>query len=372
MDRPIRIFFEGSTVYMSESGCLSLEQFVRSRAKSMDILVEFGSRTVWEREDQTAIKLTEFLSPHTETFFCSLRPVFLHQLKSGMDVISYFSPLLCKDGLLSLLQFFRIYPCPPDSVGPLLLIHWMFAPFVPELWESKVAYYQAMPDAWNSFSERISDVYFILSIIDERQCSLSSIEKQLKNIKKIFEQKSYPQRFHAVMFISPAFSRTVQENDPRTEYCFRMVSLLQKTFELEINFVKWTDLLKADLRGTGFYDLNEMNFYYADSFVLNYFLSHGSVPICGYKNQPSVDFKISASMYHSYGISKNGLSIDSENKKALQKKMKDFLSSSFFLEEEARFSFAEAYQRGEKQGALSFELMAYQLACEIFTPVQEK
>jgi hypothetical protein len=156
---------------MSELTREKLERLLFTKAPSVDELAQFRAKEMWLREDDRTWEINGFLGPHAKAFFSTLRPLFLHQLKS-VDVLSYFSPVLCKDGLLSLAHFFRHNPAPPSFEDTLLLVNRKFSAFVPEPWLPRVAYYHPVSLKAAATTETSEKVYFILSVIDEKQCSV--------------------------------------------------------------------------------------------------------------------------------------------------------------------------------------------------------
>jgi hypothetical protein len=159
------------------------------------------------------------------------------------------------------------------------------------------------------------------------------------------------------------FHQTIAGSDAKTDYLFDLLGVLQKSLGPTLTPTRWSTIQETELAGSTFVDLNELDFYYSDSFVIHHFLSRGSRPF-EHAGEPAFtpEFIVPASFHHAYGVSRHAPS--GADSAELQARMGRFLDSPLFCEEERAFEPKDSFERGDKYGARSFEAMIYALARE--------
>jgi hypothetical protein len=332
----------------------------------------FYTRLIRARLDKDdPIDITfRYFKPHSQPYYSVLRPVFLNQL-SGAEVFSCFSPLLVRDGLLSLAYFFHRYPAPPaGDEDSFFIVNRRFAPFVPMAWKDHVAYYSLTPanTARQGLAEK-NDVYLILTPIDERQCSLEFLRDRLQRLRDTLGARLPDMRFHVVTLLTTTMARDFQDVEAKSQYFFKSVMEIREHLGVNILSVSWDELQSRNLQDSHFLDLNEHDFYYSDSFVTHHLLSHGARPLQLDDSPPlTPELWIDASLYHGYGlyISEGDTDLD-KKRRHVADELSRFLSTDLYRNEERAFieNPKSFFLGGLKFCPLSFETLIHSLAQEL-------
>lgn len=337
-----------------------VRQLVTDKASSMEELATFRAKALWLRNDKLTKVINRFFEPHSKKFFSTLRPLFLHQLKSN-DALAYFSPVLSRDGLCSLLYYFRRNPFPPSS-DVFLLINRRFAAFIPEAWRYHVGFYHVVPRAGRPVRRSdCKDVYLLLSPLGPRHCSLDYLRERLRAVKRSSVEEAQNVRFYVLAFFNQSALISGEKIDQRSRYFFELVSCVLQELGSAAEFMDWDRLLTRELEGSIFLDCNEFDLFYSESFVNQHFLSRGarSGATSGVKDPQAVEVPLS--FYHSYDISIEGFPGNSATVATIQAQLTSFLRSSLYLEEEAELEGATLEAREEVPFPTSLEVLAHEL-----------
>jgi hypothetical protein len=144
-----------------------------------------------------------------------------------------------------------------------------------------------------------------------------------------------------------------------------MLSGMMSVLGSGVSPIGWKEFQKADLRKSAFVDLNELDFYYSDSHVIQHLLKNGSVPFSSGASDGGDGLKLELSLSHHAWIEWEGAPADESGARAARKLVADFYSSDSFQEELATFLRDGLDSGREKFVPLSFERMAYGLAREL-------
>lgn len=333
----------------------------------------FYTRLIRARLDKDdPIDITfRYFKPHSQPYYSVLRPVFLNQL-SGTETFSCFSPLLVRDGLLSLAYFFHRYPSPPvGDDDTLFIVNHRFAPFVPLAWKGHTTYYSltSTPTGQREPFAQKNDVYLILTPIDERQCSLDFLRGRLRALREFFGARIPEMRFHVVTLLTTTMARDFQDVEVKSQYFFKCAMEIREHLGANIAAVSWDELQGKNIQGSCFLDLNEHDFYYSDSFVTHHLLSHGARPLRMDNNpRTTPGFWIDASLYHGYELYVPEAEPALEEKRRyVAAELSRFLSTDLYREEERAFigNPKSFFLGGLKFCPLSFETLVHSLAGEL-------
>jgi hypothetical protein len=333
-----------------------------AKAASLEELSQFRSTRIWRRDDDFVGDVTSFLEPHGDEYFSTLRPLFLHEIKS-IDVLAHFSPVLVRDGALGLIRFFVRHPLPPTD-DMLLLVNRRLGALVPQKWRQSVAFYEASGNSEGEKRDLPGEIHCVLSLIDERQASLRWVSRQMNAIRDIFREgagaaPALP-KLKLVVFMNRAFEQKVEGFDRKTGYLFRMLDVFRHAgFEYE--FDSWQYLKSRAMPGGRFVDFNEFCFYYSDSFVVQHLLRQGARPV--FEPFAGEDgHKVAASMNHSFVIHRSLRPQAERSADEIRERIQSAYRSEGFRHQAQAFDSEQAFESGLKMTSLAFEEFAYDLA----------
>jgi len=271
-----------------------------SLSRSVGELSRFAIRSEWSANSRSGRNTAKFLYPHSEEYFSVLKPVFLHQIKSA-DVLSAYRPLLVRDGALGLLDFFLRYPAPPDRDCHVFL-HADLAWTVPAAWDASVAYYR-VHSVSPLDAKQVNDVYLVVSVIDDKQCSLSQFSARLHAVKRFFADETV--RYHVTFLAAHVFGKNSTERDARSRLHFEMTRAALDVFGDDVDYVPWPEVQNRKLGASAFFEFNPRRFFYSDSFVTHQLLSKGGKSF-GQQTPERPVLNLPLSFTHYYSISATG------------------------------------------------------------------
>ena len=302
-----------------------------------------------------------FLFPHSEEYFSKLLPSFCQQLVDR-DTVKDFSPVVIRDGLLSLAWFFYKNPIPKQasSQGPYFLVHDRLAPFVPEAWSERVGTYRLTPhpDLLKNPPEP-RELYLMISGLGERQASLSFIREKVRSLQVDVEKTQV-----YVVGITRPFAPDGFEEAEAVQTTFAQAILeTQRQLGNSVQYLNWSQISKRALWGSRFLDLNEMNFYYSDSAVVQHLMRLGSLPLESEARVP--DLWIPASLVHGYAITLDP-QVPTSVRNRVTQRLSFLKSDGYLTEEQAHQSNPKGpYISGGKFCPPSFELLVHSIGTEI-------
>ncbi len=271
---------------------------------------------------------TRIPSPHMQGYLSPLRQRFLADLAPSILARGAL-PVLSRDGLLGLLDYFRWNPM-PRAVDQLLLVNRRFAALVPEAWQESVAFYShRVPTSRSRELRSAGELIVVFTVLDRAHASDVFVALMLGELKSFYGARLKHMRIRCLLLngIGPEVA----------ERGFNQMRALFRELGEQLELCTWKDLQQSRLHGTAFIDLNEHDFHYSDSAVVQYLLRSGSNPFHGRPRSESCDFWVASSPFHGIQVDAGGEpSFEAARGPALRE-MKAFLESSAFqLDEEER------------------------------------
>ncbi|HAR43987.1 MAG TPA: hypothetical protein DCS07_15355 [Bdellovibrionales bacterium] len=348
------------------------ERIVRASAEGIAATSGFWEERSWSRKGRTAERFLEFIVPHSIEYFHAMRPLFV-LLARNNAVLAHFSPLIVRDGALSLLHYFYHHP-EPSVAEQLLLIPGKLRNLVPEAWIGQSAWY--LPRTTRTTrdqlldAERIEDFVFILTLIDERQASPKWLAAQLANIRKWSGQQPGKISFKCLVYFSGEFQVRKECFVESYPYAFEMIAKLQAELGSPVTPVTLPELLQRGLQRTIFLDVNEVDFYYSDSFIVHELMRRGalnysSVTGSAGDRPEALPVVLPVSLLHEFEI---GFHQKEESFKRLRtsEALASFRNNPVLAREELSYPVKGAFRSGKKFCSPAFESLAYDLAQELF------
>lgn len=251
----------------------SLAEILKRSERSLDLQSHFNNKKTWKSKNKISRGTLKWLGFHAEPYFSPFRPCFLFELDSTQS-LEYFSPLQCRDGALTLLQFFFKNPL-PLSQDSLLLVQEKLENLIPPQWQSQCLLYKkvAKPRATKTTAPR--KLILMNSALGSKHCSHNFLEKFLQSSA---EQVS---RFDQICFVNFASYNLdgPGTRDSMVKHQFENFLQVSKNFSGKIELKSPLDFISEDLSNSSFLDLNEFNFYYSDSAFEDLILCRGASPL---------------------------------------------------------------------------------------------
>lgn len=333
----------------------SLHELVRGKKAMNTDYIYLKYLFDWERNELSDRKRT-LRVPHWIGYSSALTPVFLERMES-LQLLDRLSPVLIRDGLLSLAYFFHRNPNPEAlSSATVLFVNRRFAPFVPPAWASRIAYYALGRSCGAPSPARaVNDLFLVATILGERQCSLGHLRERLARARDFFAAGERETMVHVVPL--------VPRKEVREDLFFQYVMEIREAFGPAVQCLRWTDAREREVDGAYFVDLNEFDFFYTDSFVNHHFLSRGALPLSAGESPRSDDLWVDASLCHGYALSWQGKECRYGSAVDLRRELEEFTASDLYQEEQRDFDdHVEPFHMNRKACPPSFESMVYSLA----------
>ncbi len=345
---------------------ISESLFSEQHLGSVERLAQFRRDDFWQKDDLWTAESTKFLEPHSVPYFSPLCPLFFQQIKS-IEVLDFFSPVLVRDGFLSLMDFFYRHPAPASTSpteGGVLVVNWRFAPFIPKAWSDRICFYEnrsrRAPDATHAGS-RV--VLLLISAIDERQASLASIQRRLRELKHALEKTGATPKVKVISFFNRIYARTRVGTEDKSRYYFKILKLIHAEFGGHAEDASWDEVKNSDLHHSCFLDLNEHDFYYSDSAVTQHLLRSGAAALSWATPPAEPNHMVSLSLKHSCAIWTSPTALLNPESPGASASADGvaFLESNAHRSDRASFSRKDSFERGEKGVPLSFEMAVFSL-----------
>ncbi len=255
-----------------ESNSLEIKQELLAGARSVELLSEFRKTENWMSLELDAKVTQGLLGIHSRPYFSPFRATFLFEMKP--QSIGYFSPFLARDGALTLLHFFYQYPRPLDPTVR-ILVQRSLLPLVPKAWRKNVFPY-GLVDKSRTEDLDTFNIIFVLSALGFKQSRMTYIEKQID--AALAAAKGRKMQIQCLSVWS-GVEDTAAVRDELNRYQNEI--LLEIAHRTGVRPVNRTirELEMSNLADWYFCDLNEFNFYYADSYLPHFFYSQGARPL---------------------------------------------------------------------------------------------
>jgi len=322
----------------------------------------------WARRGRAPELFLEFLLPHSIEYFHPMRPVFV-LLPKNEAVLAQFSPLLVRDGALALLHFFYHHP-KPSLTQTTLLIPNRLRYFVPEAWVAQSALYFPVSKRDHLFEpDRVESFVFILTLIDEKQASLEWLAAEIEKIRCWTEKRPSPVQFKCLVFYSGDFQVRSEHFEESSGYTFKMISSLQSKLGHSVEFVSLSEIRQESQERTVFIDVNELGFYYADSFVVHELLRRGARDFlelnqpCA-KNDLDASLNLPVSLAHEFRVYPHD-EHEAPWRNRVMEALESFRTDPVLALEEPSYPYESAFKGGRKLCSAAFETMVYELAHEL-------
>lgn len=310
----------------------TFEEKLREGMRSLELQAAFGAKKYWESQSKLAEWNRRLLGRHGQEYFSPLRPIFLQQLKA-VEAISVFSPLMVRDGALSLARFFHRHP-QPYSPKDLLLIPGRLAAFVPERWLNSAAYYTLRSRRALAPTAGLR-IALILTAVDDRQCSLDFLRTSLRELHARY--RTYRPVWETVSLVADQvpFAETY---DARGRWLLDAGRIIDQELGPSVRSLTPAELLSGSRRETVYADFNPLSFYLHDSYVTQRLLALGATPAFAERDLDESSQVVPLSFSHEIVISEYPPEDVAVARAHVQSEWDRYRHSSLTKEEEDEFS----------------------------------
>jgi hypothetical protein len=335
-----------------ESNSLEIRRELLAGSRSVELLSEFRKTENWQRSEIQVKVTQELLGVHYRPYFSPFRAAFLFEMKP--QSIIRFSPVLARDGALTLLHFFYQNPLPMDPAVRILVNRSLLS-LVPRAWRKNILPY-GLVDKSPQKETQTFKVIFVLFGLGLKQSRMAYVEKQIETVMaKAQGRKMEVQCLTVWSGIEETAPIRDELNRHQNEI---LVEIASRTGCRPLNrTIK--ELEMSHLTDWHFCDLNEFNFFYADSYLTHFFYSHGASPVG--KNETfhgEALLQIPLSFYHDLRVDMYQISESSDE--IVDQAFSDF-NSSYILKSEILNYKPEKFTFKDKLCTPSFEEFAYWL-----------
>lgn len=325
-----------------------IQHVISKNSMSIELLSLFRNRNLWSAETGKAQGTLTFLSHHARPYFSPLRASFLFEFKS-LEALTFFSPVLVRDGAMTLLHFFYKNPNPPKNL--FLIVQKKLKNLIPSSWRSHVLLYdiQNQCRALNSNKK----ILFLVSSFGDRQNSLEYTQKILKNIGLLNQDENIE---IAICPVSSQNKEIALIQDALTTQYSESIFQIANSFGVSPKLTTVSNLNGKDLSDWLFVDLNEYSFYYSDSFLHHLLCLQGARPYNLETEDPAKTIlSVPLSFYHDLKLYLND---SSEYSGQIQNALTEFRNTPILHHEEATHN-PEKISFQHKICSPSFEDFAY-------------
>lgn len=298
-------------------------------SRSFELISQFRNESLWLSDADTTKEISGLLGQHSKRYFSPLRTAFLFEIKS-LAALTYFSPLLVRDGALTLLKFFYDNPQPSNETL-ILIINDKLKTLVPANWVNNVLTYKFNSDkAFNYSSDKIK-ILFFNSQFGQKHCSMEFISTLFCDLRAKAKNNNFE------IYFSSFFSENPEGILVRNELAKHHFELFTETLRLfnSLPIIKTPDEFESEnFTDFLFCDLNEFSFYYSDSYFYHSLLSHGAIDFTNSTSDSLPLVTIPLSNYHKieiFELAKTDSNIMSAKK--IQNLLSAFRDSKVFSEE---------------------------------------
>jgi len=313
--------------------------------------------TFWRRSKasrkKSSLALELKLGPHGTDYFAPMKPVFLHHFDDS-EVMSFFSPLMIRDGLHSLSHFFFHHPRPWNE-DLFLLIEHQLAPLIPPTWEPQTALYQIQ--ARQNLIER-DELIFLFSPAHSTAAASRHWASEIARAKTVASSLKKSLKIKCCILLHERLEKP-QEQLTLPRLMFEAFSLLQQNFGSAVSVINFNELMNTNLSRSYFLDINPTYFHYSDSSVVHQMLRKGATPL--WEGPPMTEplWCEPLSFHHQVQVTQTSSDPSLHEKKLfVQTQFENFRSSSLLMSEEKLYA---AQNENEQFCSPSFSSLAEEL-----------
>lgn len=340
----------------ADSTPIQLANFIYKQAASVELLSQFRNEALWVSETEASRATKCLLGQHSNKYFSPFCAAFLFEMKS-LGALSYFSPLVVRDGALTLLKFFYDTPKPINS-STLLIVNDALKNLIPTSWANNVLTYKLTSNKKFDYTRDKIKILFLNTQLGKNHCTL-------KHIANIFTQlRTHAKTATFETYFSSFLSYNSESLLVRGELAKHDNELLLEILNIfkSVPIIKSpNDILSDDFSDFLFCDLNEFSFYYSDSCFYHSLLTQGASALTHNHADTEPLVKIPLSFHHSievFELPKTNMFL--HNSQKTQNHLDTFRESKF-LSHEASHHKPEKFCFADKICCPSFEDMAYDL-----------
>ena len=253
-----------------------ITEFIRNRSEHLS----FNSLVVSERIGLVKEKMTKRLSLHETLYYSPLCPGYLH-LFNNVSELNQFKSIQVRDGALGVHRFFFENPA-PNGCKTKMLVHSSLSRLVPASWIDQINFYEHYFEP-PTVKQNPNKMLLIITI-DKLHCTL----EEVNSFKSLLNgDVNLPQKVECLVLDSD--NRDYDEAH-FTGHSFNFIRSLSNAFQdlkiNEVSFVNWSTVMNiSTINEYMYYDFNDNNYLYADSYILHFMFTRGATPLRTVKNR---------------------------------------------------------------------------------------
>lgn len=239
--------------------------------KSQKKWLQFKKHHVNQLRTKTVLLELQQLGFHGLGYFSPLKACFSFEM-GNLDVITHLSPILFRDGLLGLCEFFQKNPHPQPHT--LILVHKNLVYAIPRAWKDNCFAYQYL--SRNTPSQDTASTLIVGSSgFGPKQGSQHSLDFLCSIVEKLnfsFDQvwlTNFP------TFPKENLKKDIELQNEQIGIGLQLASYFRSKVLVKTPY----QIEKEKINKSLFWDLNFYQFYYSDSFFYQSLIANGSKPL---------------------------------------------------------------------------------------------
>lgn len=321
---------------------------------------QFKRFQVRQLRTKSIIQEHKQLGFHSLSYYSPMKACFSFEV-GNLDLITHLSPVLLRDGVLGLIDFFNNNPVPQEKT--LILIHKSLSYLIPNRWLNHCLgfQYESRLENRNNIEEKRNILVIGNSGFGKKQGAQASLELLLSHKKYLGDiEEIWLTNFPT--FPKDSLRYDVELQNEQIEIAVKV----GKSFSQNVLVKTPYQIEKNNVSNSYFWDLNHFQFYYSDSFFFQSLQANGSKPFASslvkksISNEPSTSklSEIEMSFNHKLCIYK----FISENIGICDQAIKEMKGSSLFNRS------ASGPISSDNFPSKAIEEIAFKMALDFYTP----
>lgn len=184
--------------------------------------------------------------------------------------------ILCRDGMMPLVNFFQFYKRAP-GIETILLIHKDLAFVVPKAWQNNIVLYRIEEHNTVKSLDELDQILFF-QFANDAESSQEKLMQDISRLREMLNNDLTKVKVHSYLRGNPYYEPSAEV----VHESYHMIRILLKEFGIDTEFQRWTDVKRIrNYQSTGFYSADHGVFTNAFSYIDDFLLRKGAISIDG-------------------------------------------------------------------------------------------
>lgn len=260
-----------------------------------DEIHHWQNKLEWLKLDYLDNKINDYILPNHYEYYSGLTSFFLYNIKD-IESLNYFNSILVRDGSLTLIKFFHQNPH-PKHIKTKLVIHKNLYYLIPLAWKNQTLLYETQS---MTQEPKKPEAFFLFGNLDPFHCSKQYLEYKLKSILNKYKIRENNCPIFVTLMANELNNERIIEKE--NKFLLEFISKTANILGENITYKTWDELRDFDFHNCLYFNLNQYDHLFSDSYVDYHFLSKGAYPIPRTDHQP-IQQKVELSPFHFINIS---------------------------------------------------------------------